>query len=190
MTVFEDLVANMGYSLLSIKEYLDIKPMRLFKSGMVVAAVVLHFNILHAHSGHAGEKLSVAIDKTIVIQLGQPASVVSVANPTIADVDVQSPRLILVAGREIGDTSINILSAATGALRTFDVTVTPFADNQITINMGADAVKTLKCEPRCVRVGNPGKDPEPGSGSGNSGGGGGAKSAGGGLLSAIGGGSK
>ena len=129
----------------------------------------------------AAEQLKVAVDKSQLIRLEGAASAVSVANPKVADVIVQSPTVILVTGKSIGETSVNIVYGRENALLNYDVSVTPDMQDQITINMGADAVKTLKCQPRCVRVGNPGRDPEPGKGSG----GGGSK--GGGLLSAVGG---
>ena len=49
------------------------------------------------------KNLRVGINKTQVIELSQPAAVVSVANPNIADVTVQSPRVILVIGKATGD---------------------------------------------------------------------------------------
>jgi Flp pilus assembly secretin CpaC len=65
------------------------------------------------------QKLRVDINKTQVIELNQPATVVSVANPNIADVTVQSPRVILVVGKlgagpKKGGSSAGAPSAITG----------------------------------------------------------------------------
>ena len=110
-----------------------------------------------ATEGNAGEKLLVEPNKTILLHLKHPASVVTVKNPEIADVDVQSPRRILVLGKSRGVTKINILTNAGKIVRVYDVTVTPWVHNKVTVNLGADTVKTLKCQPRCIQVVNPSK---------------------------------
>jgi len=138
----------------------------------------------------AAEIMRVFIDKSVVLELERPASVVSIANPDIADVTVQSPKVIVVTGKSVGETSLHILNGRQKIVLTYDIIVAPVADDRVTVNLGADAVKTLNCQPRCIRVGNPGKDPEPGKGAGGAGGGGGAggqAAGGGGLLSGIGG---
>jgi hypothetical protein len=114
----------------------------------------------------AGVKLLVEPNKTVLLYLDHSASVVTVNNPKIADVDVQSPRMILVLGKSVGVTKINIITSARRKALVYDVTVTPWIDNKVTINLGAEAVKTLKCQPRCIRMDNPGKDPEAGKGGG------------------------
>jgi len=136
----------------------------------------------------AAEKLNVPLNKTEVLQLERPATVVAVANPAIADVSVQSPTVVIVTGKTLGETTLNILDRRQASIATLNILVVPDDDDQITINHGADAVKTLNCQPRCIRVGNPGKDPEPGKSGGGLGGKSGGK--GGGLLGAVGGGAK
>lgn len=129
----------------------------------------------------AADRLELAVDKTTVLELDRPAAVVSVANPNVADVSVQSPTVIIVTGRSMGTTSLDLLDGRKNRIRAYEVVVVPDTTDQVTINHGADGVKTLACQPRCIRVGNPGKDPEPGKGSG--GGGAGGK---GGVLSQVG----
>jgi Flp pilus assembly secretin CpaC len=112
----------------------------------------------------AAERLKVNINKTQVIELNQPAAVVSIANPKIADVTVQSPRLILVIGKAIGETTIHI-SHKDGELLSYDVFVSPSTVNKVTVNLGASAVQTLQCLPRCILVGDSGSEPKQKGGS-------------------------
>ncbi len=132
----------------------------------------------------AAEKLKVSLNKTEILRLDRPAAVVSVANPAIADVNVQSPTVVIVTGKSLGETTLNILDRRQNPITSYDIVVAPSDDDQVTVNLGADAVKTLSCQPRCVRVSNPGKDPEPSKS------GGGAASAASGLVSKTGGGAK
>jgi len=106
----------------------------------------------------AAKNLRVDINKTQVIELSQPAAVVSVANPNIADVTVQSPRVILVIGKATGETTIHI-SNKSGGLLSYDVFVSPSTVNKVTVNLGSSAVQTLQCLPRCTPVGNSGSGP-------------------------------
>lgn len=110
------------------------------------------------------QKLRVDINKTQVIELNQPATVVSVANPNIADVTVQSPRVILVIGKATGETTIHISNKG-GGLLTYDIFVSPSIVNKVTVNLGSSAVQTLQCLPRCIPVGKLGSGPKKGGSS-------------------------
>ena len=107
----------------------------------------------------ATELLLVEPNKNVFVYLKHAASVVSVDDPEIADVDVQSPRKILVLGKSRGVTKINILSNSEKRVRVYKVIVTPWVDNKVTVNLGADTVKVLKCQPRCIQIKNPGQTP-------------------------------
>jgi len=123
-----------------------------------------------ATDSNAGEKLLVEPKKTVLLKLKRSASIVTVKNPNIADVNVLSPRRILVLGKSAGVTKIHISTKDGRTIRVYDVTVTPWVDNKVTINLGADAIKTLKCQPRCIQTNNPGKAPTGSkSGGGNAG---------------------
>ena len=53
-----------------------------------------------------GGIINVEINKGTPVHLSAPAASVAVADPTIADVQVISPKLIMVAGRGVGETSV------------------------------------------------------------------------------------
>lgn len=53
-----------------------------------------------------GGQIKVEINKGTPVHLSAPAASVAIADPTIADVQVISPKLIMVAGRGVGETSV------------------------------------------------------------------------------------
>ncbi len=55
--------------------------------------------------------IDVEINKGTPVHLGSPAASVAIADPSIADVQVISPRLLMVAGRGVGETSILVVDS-------------------------------------------------------------------------------
>lgn len=126
----------------------------------------------------AGEPLQVTLNKTTVLRLASNASTVTVGEPAVAAISVESPRLIFIVGKEAGETNLLILNANNEELYNFDVVVVPEGQRHITVHRGSSELTTYNCSPRCTPVKTPG---EPLSG-GASAGGGGA----GGLLDSLG----
>src|ERR1700760_690613 len=54
----------------------------------------------------SGAPITVDVSKGVLISLDRPADTVFVADPSIADVQVKSPKLIYLYGKEPGDTSL------------------------------------------------------------------------------------
>lgn len=59
----------------------------------------------------ANDSIEIAVNKAHLIQLDADANVVLIANPEIADVAVESPRIIFLLGKAPGETSLFILDA-------------------------------------------------------------------------------
>ena len=59
----------------------------------------------------ANDKIEIGINKAHLIQLDTDANVVLIANPEIADVAIESPRIIFLLGKAPGETSLFILDA-------------------------------------------------------------------------------
>ena len=136
------------------------------------------------------DTLHVEVDKAHLIQLDENATTVMIADPTIADVAVESPRLVFVIGRAVGETSLFILDADGKRMVDATVVVSERADlveaepdtpapvisvapaatkkkeRAVTVFRNVTAAETLICEPVC--------------GGGTAGGGGGKQPAGGG----------
>lgn len=54
----------------------------------------------------SGDRLEIETNRGVLIRLDRPASTVFVANPSIADIQVKSPRLIYILGKTPGETTL------------------------------------------------------------------------------------
>lgn len=132
------------------------------------------------------ETLTVTLDKTTVLRPGKDVSIVMVGNPDIADVSVESARLVFVIGLTVGETNLLLLNRKGREIASYDIVVAPEVGRHVTVNRGADSVSTLSCDPRCTGVANPGIEESGPSGGGAAASGGAA--AGGGAATDGGGG--
>jgi hypothetical protein len=150
---------------------------RIFRVAAAVTAVAFSAEAYPA----AGETLTVTVDKSELLRIGRAASTVVVGQPSVADVQVESPRLVLVLGRAVGETNLIILDSNGDEIANYSVLVVPESDRHVTIFHGGDGVSTLSCNPRCAGVKNPGTEKEPGNQGGPAAGGalGGAPAGGG-----------
>lgn len=75
-------------------------------------------------SALGGGVIDVEINKGTPVHLSAPAASVAIADPAIADVQVISPRLIMVAGRGVGETSVIAVDAQDNVILQGTVNVT------------------------------------------------------------------
>ncbi len=75
-------------------------------------------------SSLGGGVIEVEINKGTPVQLTSPAASVAIADPAIADVQVISPRLLMVAGRGVGETSILAVDSKDNVILQSTVNVT------------------------------------------------------------------
>jgi len=117
----------------------------------------------------AADSVSVVVDKAHVMHLEADAEVVLIANPAIADVVIDSPRLIFILGISAGETSLFIFDSNREEILHSNVVVVPPAAATPAIvaapSNGDDAkpqvsvVKVLRrtdesmlsCAPRCAQ---------------------------------------
>ncbi len=102
-------------------------------------------------SAAAAGIMSVVVGKANIVRLTRDAGVVLVANPGIADVAIESPRLIFVIGRSPGETNLYVLDGNGREMVNTEVVVTPNSDRHVTVNRGTKEV-TLSCARRCGEV--------------------------------------
>ena len=133
---------------------------------VVVAAFVLSVFGLPTM---VGEPLQVTLNKTTILRIARNASTVTIGNPEYADITVESPRLIFLVGKEVGETNLLILDANDAEIHDFDIVVVPESRRHLTVHRSATEVTTFNCDPRCTAVKTPGEPL-----SGDAGGGGGA----------------
>ncbi|MFQ5958809.1 MAG: pilus assembly protein N-terminal domain-containing protein [Alphaproteobacteria bacterium] len=100
------------------------------------------------------EPLRVVIDKARLMRLDADASTVMVANPDVADVAVETSRMIFVLGRQIGETNFFVLDAQGNEIFHSDLVVVPNLDREVTLHRNT-AEETLSCEPRCGAIDTP-----------------------------------
>ncbi len=100
---------------------------------IIAAASLLATNMAYAKSATmsndfyaalGGGTIAVEINKGTTIHLSAPAASVAVADPAIADVQVISPRLLMVAGRGVGETSVIAVDAHDNVILQSTVDVT------------------------------------------------------------------
>ncbi len=72
----------------------------------------------------SGTPIAIDVSKGVLITLDRPADTVFVADPTIADVQIKSPKLIYLYGKEPGDTSLYAVDADQKVMLSRPVTVT------------------------------------------------------------------
>ena len=131
---------------------LVFSPARLARMGHRLL-LVTSFLMLGASPAVAGEALSVAVNTVDVINLERDADIVLIANPTIADVAVESERLIFLFGLEPGETNILILDATGKKILSLPVVVEPNLERQVTINRAnVNEEATYTCAPRCAAI--------------------------------------
>ena len=109
-----------------------------------------------ALSASPGDTITAPVHKAKVMTLDRDAGVVLIANPTIADVAVESERLIFLFGLEPGETNILIFDTDGVEIMTAPVVVVPLENRQVTINRASENEEaTYSCDPRCAAVATP-----------------------------------
>lgn len=85
--------------------------LRVFAAAFWLAALPVAAAQPNSFSTALGGITKVEINKGTPVHLSAPAASVAIADPTIADVQIISPRLVMVAGRGVGETSIIAVDA-------------------------------------------------------------------------------
>ena len=107
----------------------------------------------------ASDRIRVELDKATLIRLEKDADVVFIGNPAVADVTVESPRLLFILGLTPGETCLRILDADGADIVATNIVVVPTADRTVTVsrntpNRGGIEL-TYSCDPRCALVRTP-----------------------------------
>ncbi|MCH7929654.1 MAG: pilus assembly protein N-terminal domain-containing protein [Proteobacteria bacterium] len=95
------------------------------------------------------------VDKAHLMHLDTDAGTIMVADPTIADVVLESPRLVFIVGRAPGETNLYILDVNGAEIVHTDLLVVPNVDREVTLDRNT-VEATFSCAPRCARIATPG----------------------------------
>ncbi|NJM34682.1 MAG: pilus assembly protein [Rhodomicrobium sp.] len=101
----------------------------------------------------AGDRVvvDVTIDEARLIRLDGDAAQIIVGNPAIADVAVQSPRLLVVTGKSYGATNLIVLDDAGRETYGARLAVGEGGTRQVTVYRGTSR-QSLHCAPECQRM--------------------------------------
>jgi len=104
--------------------------------------------------------VSVGIDSSAPLHLSREAASVFVGNPAIADVYIQSKKLIFLSGRSFGTTNLIALDAEGKTIMDVPVTVVGARGETVTLQRGPAGRISYACSGRCEPAPMPGDDPE------------------------------
>ncbi len=126
-----------------------VSPLRLKGLLRQVPSLVIAASLLTFSAGMArAVNLNVEIDQAKLVELDRPAAEIIIGNPSIADVAVQSGKLLVVTGKSAGLTNLMALDGSGKLI--YDKKVFVAADKQrlVTVSKGT-ARATFTCTPQC-----------------------------------------
>jgi len=104
--------------------------------------------------------VTVGIDTSTPVHLSREATSVFVGNPAIADVYIQSNKLIFLSGRSFGTTNLIALDSQGQTIMNVAVTVTGARGETVTLQRGPGGRISYACAGRCEPTPMPGDDPD------------------------------
>ena len=93
--------------------------------------------------------VQVLVDQATLVRLDRPASEIVVGNPSIADVSVQSGKVLVVTGKSFGETNLIVMDADGKVIANRGLIVLEPRTGFVTMYKG-DARQTLHCAPNCT----------------------------------------
>lgn len=105
------------------------------------------FVIIYSSLARAAD-IKVDIDHAALVRLDQPGAEVIIGNPSIADVTVQSGRLLIVTGKSIGLTNLIVLDGSGEVFLQKKVHVGSDRKKLVTLSRGISR-ETYSCSPNC-----------------------------------------
>jgi hypothetical protein len=118
----------------------------------VIALVAL------APAAAAGD-LVVKYDQSQLLRVPRPVTSIIIGNPSIADVTVQSPNLLVITGRTFGITNVIALDSERNVIQDQRVVVVRDGASQVSLYRGVKR-ETYNCSPNCNPSLMAGDDPK------------------------------
>jgi hypothetical protein len=113
-------------------------------------AVVAALLAVAVHPAAAAETVvDVLIDQATLVRLERPAAEIVVGNPSIADVSVQSGKVLVVTGKSFGETNLIVMDADGKVFVNRRLVVQEPRSGLVTLYRGS-ARQTLHCAPYCT----------------------------------------
>jgi hypothetical protein len=115
---------------------------------LAVVAVLLTA-ALHPATATDRKVVDVLIDQATLVRLERPAAEIVVGNPSIADVSVQSGKVLVVTGKSFGETNLIVMDADGRVFVSRRLIVQEPRTGFVTIYRGY-VRQTLYCSPNCT----------------------------------------
>jgi len=118
-------------------------PQRLLVAAALIAAGT-------SQSAMAASKVvQVLVDQVTLVRLDRPAAEIVVGNPSIADVSVQSGKLLVVTGKSFGETNLIVMDADGKVVANRQLIVQEPRTGFVTMYRNGER-QTLHCAPNCT----------------------------------------
>lgn len=115
---------------------------------LLMAATLLCIGAAHPATA-ATKVVEVLIDQATLVRLDRPAAEIVVGNPSIADVSVQSGKVLVVTGKSYGETNLIVMDADGKVVANRTLIVQDPRTGYVTLYKGS-ARFTLDCAPNCT----------------------------------------
>lgn len=132
---------------------MSLRILPLFESArgarIALAAVLAAITATAATCALAGADLIVRYDQSQLLRLPKPVSEVIIGNPSIADVSVQGPNLLVVTGKTFGVTNIIALDQQRNVIQDQRVIVQRDEASIVNLHKGSQR-QSFTCSPNCT----------------------------------------
>ena len=125
-----------------------LRPKPLQRLGLFVAAVLVAAGVSQSAIA-ASNVVQVVVDQATLVRLDRPAAEIVVGNPSIADVSVQSGKLLVITGKSFGETNLVVMDADGKVIANRQLIVEEPRTGFVTIYRRS-ARQTLHCAPNCT----------------------------------------
>jgi hypothetical protein len=116
---------------------------------LVMAALFVFGTTGIAHAQKAGKDINVLIDQATLLKLDRAAAEIVVGNPSIADVSVQSGKVLVVTGKSYGETNLIVMDADGKVVANRKLIVQDPRTGAVTLYKGSTRY-SLNCAPNCT----------------------------------------
>ncbi len=121
----------------------------IFQSIRASLAFGLLAGALATQAAAANNDITVLMDQATLLRLERPAAEIVVGNPSIADVSVQSGKVLVLTGKSYGETNLIVVDADGKTIVSRRLIVQEPRAGFVTIYRGA-AKETAHCAPYCT----------------------------------------
>ena len=113
-----------------------------------IAFAIFSTALIAATSSHAIGEMFVKIDEAHIVRLDSAVSQIILGNPSVADVSVQSSKMLVVTGKSFGFTNLIVLDKHDNEILNQRVSVRKDHTQMVTVYKGASHY-SLHCTPVC-----------------------------------------